>query len=398
VQIVHADGTNASYCHFKKGSILVSKGQWVAQGQAIGIAGNTGTSSGIHVHFDVHTGPCHPGQTHPLILTHFEDKAHTSWRPFNGTTLDTNNTVTRQDEWRRCAKCQLVFFSRNPGSNCPEGGPHAHLRYGGSIALIHNRPDLGEPGWHHCHKCQTLFKGTNGGQCAEGGTHDGSVSGNYSLTTGSFPSGVDGWKWCWKCHGLFSVNFMSSSTCTGGGTHQPAFDSNAPNYTLHYTAADIERNWAYCGKCGGMHYNPNVAQSTCPAGGTHHRPNTGDYFLTMNSPDAPGQPSWRWCGKCQGLFFGGNPGSVCPEGGAHDGAQSADYVLVNNLDEDAPGEQGWRWCAKCQGLWYSKNNASICPAGGNHKSGTGQYRLIVDYVSTTASASISTSSPAGRPT
>lgn len=41
------------YWHFKKGSVVVKKGQTVKQGDKLGLRGNTGISSGVHLHFEL---------------------------------------------------------------------------------------------------------------------------------------------------------------------------------------------------------------------------------------------------------------------------------------------------------------------------------------------------------
>ena len=53
VLIRHSDGTLGHYCHLKKGGVTVKPGQTVKAGQLIAHSGNTGFSSGPHLHFSV---------------------------------------------------------------------------------------------------------------------------------------------------------------------------------------------------------------------------------------------------------------------------------------------------------------------------------------------------------
>jgi len=53
ILIVHRDGTMADYAHLKKNGARVKLNQIVKTGDLIGISGNTGYSSGPHLHFAV---------------------------------------------------------------------------------------------------------------------------------------------------------------------------------------------------------------------------------------------------------------------------------------------------------------------------------------------------------
>jgi murein DD-endopeptidase MepM/ murein hydrolase activator NlpD len=51
IRILHADGTMALYAHLQEGGVLVKPGQSVNLGQHIAYSGNTGFTSGPHLHF-----------------------------------------------------------------------------------------------------------------------------------------------------------------------------------------------------------------------------------------------------------------------------------------------------------------------------------------------------------
>lgn len=57
VVIDHHDGTYTLYAHGQAGSICVSPGQSVSQGQQIMKVGSTGNSTGAHLHFEVRVSP-----------------------------------------------------------------------------------------------------------------------------------------------------------------------------------------------------------------------------------------------------------------------------------------------------------------------------------------------------
>jgi hypothetical protein len=53
VRIAHGDGTFGMYLHLKPGGVKVREGEHVLQGDVIGLSGNTGRSTGPHLHLHV---------------------------------------------------------------------------------------------------------------------------------------------------------------------------------------------------------------------------------------------------------------------------------------------------------------------------------------------------------
>lgn len=84
VVITHADGWETKYCHMKRGSVAVSRFQYVKRGQKIGLIGFSGMADFAHVHMSVrHNGeivdPFAPDA--PKGACGLTAKDHSLWEP-----------------------------------------------------------------------------------------------------------------------------------------------------------------------------------------------------------------------------------------------------------------------------------------------------------------------------
>ncbi len=57
IMIDHLNGEYSMMAHFKKGTIIVSVGDTVIKGQEVGKAGNSGNSTGPHLHYHIQNTP-----------------------------------------------------------------------------------------------------------------------------------------------------------------------------------------------------------------------------------------------------------------------------------------------------------------------------------------------------
>lgn len=158
-----------------------------------------------------------------------------------------------------------------------------------------------------------------------------------SVGTGPTYSCQADWWYCVNCFGIYhSDDDTAGGVCPHGGNHQN--DTSYFNYCIPHGGSNeatdeygngVQLGWRWCYKCQGLFWGSAAAESWCPDGQHHVVTSTAYvYDLPYGQPQLTwepnaiiiyGQPGWLYCGKCRGLFFGHGTtsGGVCPYGGAH---------------------------------------------------------------------------------
>ena len=119
----------------------------------------------------------------------------------------------------------------------------------------------------------------------------------------------------------------------------------------------MQSGWRWCYKCEGLWFAFNGTPGRCPAGDGHSDAGSGDYTLKFDTEDHVGQNGWRHCTQCQGLvYYGEDPteprlGPCAFTFGYH--AVNTGWYRIDFEPTVVPdGQQFWRWCKLCEGMWF----------------------------------------------
>jgi hypothetical protein len=263
----------------------------------------------------------------------------------------------RDPDWFRCRKCASLFHARfhtrvtgatvwRRGGICPDGGTHeANLSYWGTFeyAIPDGRAEdeVNQAKWRRCRKCQMMFwsgYSPSQGICpADGLRHEPAdqipyvVSHDYVLPHDQPEDSnhVANWRRCKVCSCLFWDGLWLKGRCPDGTVHDAIGNETAdPVGALvrneliltHNVQGDShhQADWRLCTKCLGLYRGDDPTGNVCPSEGKHE----------SNHKDLP-----YLSGRIE-------PPVEC------------NFVLPHDLPEDASHEGSWRGCTKC-GLLFS---------------------------------------------
>jgi hypothetical protein len=124
---------------------------------------------------------------------------------------------------------------------------------------------------------------------------------------------------------------------SNGTNYQYIKTAGPPSFVLHQRAIPPCRSYASTAETTiipAVETTPSVSTSQCQeakisgtsassanasrstdiqsvwTGGAHIHVGSGNYNLTVDEPNAPGQANWKWCNRCYGLAYSGNGAGV----------------------------------------------------------------------------------------
>ena len=150
--------------------------------------------------------------------------------------------AAEQANWRRCDKCQGMFFAGSSSQGvCPADRQYHDSNQSSHYVAIFGDDAPGQQGrWRWCDKCQGMFfaGSRNQGVCpADSQSHDSSHSGHYAVIFGDdAPGQQGGWRWCFKCQGMFFAGNPSQGVCPADNQRHDSSHSGHYAFTLAVAA------------------------------------------------------------------------------------------------------------------------------------------------------------------
>jgi hypothetical protein len=133
-------------------------------------------------------------------------------------------SAATQNNWRRCSKCNMIFYHGYRRSLCPAGRRHEAM-LGANFNLPYNVPET--------------------------------------------PTAQAAWRFCNKCESLFFDGYPKKGVCPGKGGHFAMGYNFVVPHDVKSRSAYSEKNWRFCTKCHAMFFDGESRKGNCAAGGEH---------------------------------------------------------------------------------------------------------------------------------
>jgi hypothetical protein len=138
-------------------------------------------------------------------------------------------------------------------------------------------------------------------------------------------------------------------------------------------------SWRYCSRCHGLFTTSFSLMAKCAGGAAHTFNDKFEYFLPCF--EGEGDQGWFACEKCFGLYKPSDPTMppFCSDIGMCSPKKLANKPLTFGVMRSGRGETGWRRCKNCSSLyWDGQGSSGKCPTGAGHEPEAGP-GYVVDY-------------------